>query len=337
MPVERIGVEPELRPPGKAPFVHYLARLPLIFEHEEMNRRVRKVRVAVEIAGGHGHVRALFPRGGAAPGRAGGDLRFPGLPLQLPRRAGGAARKIDFGVTPRIDGLGTGSSHCAWEFTAEGDGVVRRGDRTLFLILSVPPQDPQLEVTVSAQIDVGREMLGITYDNTSEISRQNLTLVLPGAEDPAPAEELRAAARGGSSRRPVGSDFGILSLEQRGETVTGTYSCCRGTLSGRRHGDRLALSWKDPANGQGWVDFVLAACGEELRGQWGNEAPKERRARRSADGTPPGTREKRPRRARASFWQDRRQRDRERHDQWHPRCCTRMATRSAATSTPASP
>lgn len=293
--LERLG------PRDKGPYVHYLARIPVVFAHEETDRLVRQVKLSFQLAGNQSHVRALFPaqvreRTAELTTFVSGDFRFTS-------EGGPAAiRQLKVPVEPLVDGLGAGAARCGWQFAAEGSGRIHRGDRTVFLILSVPPREHRLEIEVQAQIEVGRELLGIHYDNVSEVSRQTFAIDLPEAPDPVPEEtcgmRLSAARLAGA----WSSDFGIVSLEQQGAAVTGTYSCCQGTLAGKRRGSRLALTWKDAISGQGWVDFELAACGDELRGVWGKDAPQgvERKplgkwnaARQPPEERPPGL---------ASFW-----------------------------------
>jgi hypothetical protein len=69
------------------------------------------------------------------------------------------------------------------------------------------------------------------------------------------------------------SDFGILDLKQEGDTVTGTYSCCHGTIAGKINGSRLEFRWQDPVYGTGWGRFTLD--GKTMQGVWGYDGTQQ--------------------------------------------------------------
>lgn len=65
------------------------------------------------------------------------------------------------------------------------------------------------------------------------------------------------------------SDFGILDLVQKAGNVTGGYSCCNGTISGKIVNSQLDFTWSDPIYGNGWGRFILSDDGNQLKGIWG--------------------------------------------------------------------
>jgi hypothetical protein len=89
------------------------------------------------------------------------------------------------------------------------------------------------------------------------------------------------------------SDFGLVSLEQSGHTVTGTYACCDGTINGKVNGNRLEFEWSDFVYGQGWGVFTMSADGNRLDGVWGYAGQEKANgswlAKRFAAPTPRGT------------------------------------------------
>ncbi len=65
------------------------------------------------------------------------------------------------------------------------------------------------------------------------------------------------------------SNFGLIILQQDGDLIAGTYSCCGGgKLQGRLDGNLLKLDWSDPVNGEGWAHFEIAKAKRELHGSW---------------------------------------------------------------------
>ena len=69
--------------------------------------------------------------------------------------------------------------------------------------------------------------------------------------------------------------FGELTLEVRGNRVTGHYPSSEGVIEGALIGDRLTFTWTEhgSSGGTGW--FVLSDDGESFTGKWstGNEVP----------------------------------------------------------------
>lgn len=190
-----------LSPREKAPYVFYLARVPLDFDLEEGGRFVRRVTVTLRLADGCSHVRALFPE--KVRDRTEGMTRFVSRDyLFFPQAGTDAIRKLDLRVEPVVDGSGAGSDKGKWNFTSEGNIGVRRGDRTVFLIVAAPPAQQRLEVTATAQIDIGREMLGIRYDDLSEISSQSFAIGLPDGD-------------GGPGAEPGGCGQGLAEADTR--------------------------------------------------------------------------------------------------------------------------
>ena len=64
--------------------------------------------------------------------------------------------------------------------------------------------------------------------------------------------------------------FGELTLEIRGNRVTGSYPSSEGVIQGTLIGDRLTFTWTEhgSSSGQGW--FVLSDDGESFSGKWGS-------------------------------------------------------------------
>ena len=71
------------------------------------------------------------------------------------------------------------------------------------------------------------------------------------------------------------SSYGLLDLSQQGDRVTGTYSCCDGTLDGEIEGSRLSFRWRDAIYGEGWGVFTVTDRGDRLIGRWGRDAGAE--------------------------------------------------------------
>lgn len=64
------------------------------------------------------------------------------------------------------------------------------------------------------------------------------------------------------------SEFGYMELDVEGDRVTGTYSCCDGSLEGVINLKRLEVDWKDPIYGEGWAWLYWKPAGN-LEGIFG--------------------------------------------------------------------
>lgn len=65
------------------------------------------------------------------------------------------------------------------------------------------------------------------------------------------------------------TSFGFVDLAVDGSEVTGTYSCCKGTIEGTVQGTQIEFSWKDPLYGDGWGYWYWEDGGLRLRGIFG--------------------------------------------------------------------
>ena len=70
------------------------------------------------------------------------------------------------------------------------------------------------------------------------------------------------------------SPYGLIELRQKDSWVEGTYSCCRGTITGTVTANRLKFQWKDDLYGQGWGEFTMGCEDESLNGSWGLKGKK---------------------------------------------------------------
>lgn len=271
----------ELSPLGAkgATSFYYLARVPLAFELEGGSRVVRSLTLQLRLASPGALVHDLFPDAIDETGQlsffVAPDYRFAS------GSAGASVRQLGMKVEPLIRGFGRSNQIFKWTFTTLGNRGVASGDRFVYFVLAAPAALRTLEVRATADFDIGRELLGVWYENSSQTVSQKLSIDLPDASadermdsrataaatfvSAAPADQTKPADVAGHWK----SDFGVLTFEQQGNAVSGTYSCCQGRLEGRIAGRYLDLEWQDELYGKGWVRFELAAGDRELRGKWG--------------------------------------------------------------------
>lgn len=64
------------------------------------------------------------------------------------------------------------------------------------------------------------------------------------------------------------STWGLLTMQQRGATVSGHYTYRNGHLTGRAQGATLAGKWAETGTGTGSFHFVMNKDGCTLTGSW---------------------------------------------------------------------